>query len=98
METPYFSVGLNSLGRRTPAPGAEAYWRACLATSPGWLDDGRPAEARHNKGRLAQATGGGGGIGIYICRSHEEVVSQYSVASRQGKANFGDAGEGPAAF
>ena len=41
----------------------------------------------------SQATGGGGGIGIYICRSHEEVVSQYSVASRQGKANFGDAGE-----
>ncbi len=41
-----------------------------------------------------QATGGGGGIGIYICRSHEEVVSQYSVASRQGKANFGDAGAG----
>ncbi len=43
---------------------------------------------------MRQATGGGGGIGIYICRSHEEVVSQYSVASRQGKANFGDAGEG----
>jgi len=43
---------------------------------------------------VRQATGGGGGIGIYICRSHEEVVSQYSVASRQGKANFGDAGQG----
>ena len=41
---------------------------------------------------VLQATGGGGGIGIYICHSHEEVVSQYSVASRQGKANFGDAG------
>ena len=43
---------------------------------------------------VLQATGGGGGIGIYICRSHEEVVAQYSVASRQGKANFGDAGAG----
>lgn len=41
---------------------------------------------------LLKATGGGGGIGIYICQSHDEVVAQYSVASRQGKANFGDAG------
>lgn len=41
---------------------------------------------------LLKATGGGGGIGIYICNSHEEVVSQYAVAARQGQANFGDAG------
>jgi Carbamoyl-phosphate synthase L chain, ATP binding domain len=41
---------------------------------------------------LLKATGGGGGIGIYICRSVEDVLSQYEVASRQGKANFGDAG------
>ena len=44
---------------------------------------------------LLKATGGGGGIGIYICHSAEEVASQYEVAGRQGKANFGDAGAGP---
>ena len=41
---------------------------------------------------LHQATGGGGGIGIYICNSHDEVVDQFPVAARQGQANFGDSG------
>lgn len=41
---------------------------------------------------LLKATGGGGGIGIYICNSHDEVVSQFAVAARQGQANFGDSG------
>jgi urea carboxylase len=42
--------------------------------------------------RLTKATGGGGGIGIYICNSHDEVVSQFAVAARQGQASFGDSG------
>ncbi|KAK9817750.1 hypothetical protein WJX72_001615 [[Myrmecia] bisecta] len=41
---------------------------------------------------LLKATGGGGGIGIYICRDSEEVKRQYASASRQGQASFGDAG------
>lgn len=41
---------------------------------------------------LLKATGGGGGIGIYICNSHDEVVDMFPVAARQGQANFGDAG------
>ena len=36
--------------------------------------------------------GGGGGIGIHICRSEDEVVNNYASASRQGAAAFGDAG------
>lgn len=36
--------------------------------------------------------GGGGGIGIHICRTEEEVVTNYASASRQGAAAFGDAG------
>lgn len=41
---------------------------------------------------LLKATGGGGGIGIYICNSRDEVVEMFPVAARQGQANFGDAG------
>ncbi|KAI3425770.1 hypothetical protein D9Q98_007745 [Chlorella vulgaris] len=41
---------------------------------------------------LLKATGGGGGIGIHICRTEEEVVTNYASASRQGAAAFGDAG------
>jgi len=47
---------------------------------------------------LLKATGGGGGIGIYICTSHEEVVNQFAVAARQGQANFGDSGKRIAQF
>jgi hypothetical protein len=36
--------------------------------------------------------GGGGGIGIHICRTEEEVVTNFASAARQGAAAFGDAG------
>lgn len=39
---------------------------------------------------LLKATGGGGGIGIYICNSRSEVVEMFPVAARQGQANFGN--------
>lgn len=38
------------------------------------------------------AAGGGGGIGIHICRTEEEVESNFASAARQGAAAFGDAG------
>jgi urea carboxylase len=41
---------------------------------------------------LLKATGGGGGIGIHICRTEEEVVDKFQSAARQGAASFGDAG------
>ncbi|KAK9808039.1 hypothetical protein WJX73_007706 [Symbiochloris irregularis] len=41
---------------------------------------------------LLKATGGGGGIGIYICQDAAEVRKQFAAAGRQGKASFGDAG------
>ncbi|DBA70016.1 TPA: hypothetical protein ACH3X2_012365 [Trebouxia sp. C0005] len=41
---------------------------------------------------LLKATGGGGGIGIYICHSKDDLVKNFETAGRQGKANFGDAG------
>ena len=41
---------------------------------------------------LLKATGGGGGIGIHICRTEDEVVEKFQSAARQGAAAFGDAG------
>lgn len=41
---------------------------------------------------LLKATGGGGGIGIHICKSEEEVQEKFHSAARQGAASFGDAG------
>lgn len=41
---------------------------------------------------LLKATGGGGGIGIHICRTEDEVASNFASAARQGAAAFGDAG------
>ena len=41
---------------------------------------------------LLKATGGGGGIGIHICRSEDEVVEKFNSAARQGAAAFGDSG------
>lgn len=41
---------------------------------------------------LLKATGGGGGIGIHMCRTEEEVAQNFASAARQGAAAFGDAG------
>ncbi len=37
---------------------------------------------------LLKATGGGGGIGIYICRDAEEVRTQFAAAGRCGYEKF----------
>ena len=41
---------------------------------------------------LLKATGGGGGIGIHICRTEEDVEEKFRSAVRQGEAAFGDGG------
>lgn len=41
---------------------------------------------------LLKATGGGGGRGIFICRSADEVLSQFSVSQKQGEQFFGNSG------
>ena len=41
---------------------------------------------------LLKATGGGGGIGIHICRTEDDVVDKFNSAKRQGAAAFGDSG------
>lgn len=41
---------------------------------------------------LLKATGGGGGIGIHLCRTEAQVLESFASASRQGKSAFGDSG------
>ncbi|KAI8107592.1 hypothetical protein M9435_002620 [Picochlorum sp. BPE23] len=41
---------------------------------------------------LLKATGGGGGIGIHICWTEDDVTEKFKSAVRQGEAAFGDSG------
>lgn len=41
---------------------------------------------------LLKATGGGGGIGIHICWTEDDVAEKFKSAVRQGEAAFGDSG------
>lgn len=41
---------------------------------------------------LLKATGGGGGIGIHLCYTLDDVRTHYRSAARQGQAAFGNAG------
>jgi urea carboxylase len=41
---------------------------------------------------LIKATGGGGGRGIYICHSDDDVLSQFATSQKQGEAFFGNSG------
>ncbi|GLC49765.1 hypothetical protein PLESTB_000289100 [Pleodorina starrii] len=41
---------------------------------------------------LLKATGGGGGMGIFLCRSDADVERQFEMSRHQGQAFFGNAG------
>ncbi|KAG2435985.1 hypothetical protein HYH02_011698 [Chlamydomonas schloesseri] len=41
---------------------------------------------------LLKATGGGGGMGIFLCRSDADVAKQFEMSQHQGQAFFGNAG------
>eukprot|EP00878_Enallax_costatus_P006672 GHUV01006994.1.p1 GENE.GHUV01006994.1~~GHUV01006994.1.p1 ORF type:complete len:992 (+),score=332.89 GHUV01006994.1:1132-4107(+) len=41
---------------------------------------------------LLKATGGGGGRGIFLCYSKDEVLSQFHVSQKQGEQFFGNSG------
>lgn len=41
---------------------------------------------------LLKATGGGGGMGIYLCRSDSDVEEKFNTAGSQGQAFFGNSG------
>ena len=41
---------------------------------------------------MLKSTAGGGGIGMRLCRTPEELASSFEVVARLGRANFGDAG------
>lgn len=41
---------------------------------------------------LLKATGGGGGMGIYLCRTEQDVEEHFHTAASQAQAYFGIAG------
>lgn len=41
---------------------------------------------------LLKATGGGGGMGIFICHGPEDVNKQFDTSQHQGQAFFGNSG------
>ena len=41
---------------------------------------------------LLKATGGGGGMGIHLCHTLDEVASKFSTAAKQGETFFGNSG------
>lgn len=43
---------------------------------------------------LLKATGGGGGMGIYLCRTEQDVEDHFHTAANQAKAFFGIEGVG----
>lgn len=41
---------------------------------------------------LLKATGGGGGMGIFLCRGDEDVAKHFETSQHQGQAFFGNSG------
>jgi biotin carboxylase len=41
---------------------------------------------------LLKATGGGGGMGIFLCRSDDDVSQKFEMSQHQGQAFFGNSG------
>lgn len=41
---------------------------------------------------LLKATGGGGGMGIFICHSADDIRQHFETSQHQGKAFFGNSG------
>ena len=75
--------------RQLPA-GDGAGWQRAVQTP--WLAAEREPPAAFSSPSFTLPAGGGGGIGIHICRTEEEVAANFVSAARQGAAAFGDAG------
>lgn len=55
------------------------------------LDEAREAAARIGYPVMLKSTAGGGGIGMKLCASDEELVQNYAGVSRMASGNFSDA-------
>ena len=75
----------------------EVAWREDVPLLPGsgLLRDEAHAvseASRYGYPVMLKSTAGGGGIGMRICRSEEELVENYPAVARLGTANFGQSG------
>ena len=78
---PYFGVTLKCalLGE-----GSVEALKAVLSPAEPYMQVGYPI--------LLKATGGGGGMGIYICHNQQDVERQFEMSQKQGAAFFGNDG------
>ena len=75
----------------------EVAWREDVPLLPGsglLLDEAHAASEASRCGYpvMLKSPAGGGGIGMRICRSEEELVANYPAVARLGAANFGQSG------
>ena len=75
----------------------EVAWREDVPLLPGsglLLDEAHAASEASRCGYpvMLKSTAGGGGIGMRICRSEEELTENYPAVARLGAANFGQSG------
>lgn len=86
---------LRAFGLKHTARAIAAEQGVPMLEGTGLLDDLRAAldaAARIGYPVMLKSTAGGGGIGMRVCRSDDELTSQFDVVKRLGQNNFSDAG------
>ncbi|TDN69890.1 urea carboxylase [Paraburkholderia sp. BL10I2N1] len=86
---------LRAFGLKHTARSIAATQGVPMLEGTGLLDDIAAAlEAAERIGYpvMLKSTAGGGGIGMRVCRSVDELMSQFDVVKRLGQNNFSDAG------
>ncbi|SEK10540.1 urea carboxylase [Paraburkholderia diazotrophica] len=86
---------LRAFGLKHTARAIAAGQGVPMLEGTGLLDDLRAAfEAAERVGYpvMLKSTAGGGGIGMRVCRSAEELAAQFDIVKRLGQNNFSDAG------
>ncbi|MGH8779478.1 urea carboxylase [Paraburkholderia sp.] len=86
---------LRAFGLKHTARAIAAEQQLPLLEGTGLLDDvdaALEAGARIGYPVMLKSTAGGGGIGMRVCRSAEELATQFDVVKRLGQNNFSDAG------
>ncbi|MFL9876093.1 urea carboxylase [Paraburkholderia megapolitana] len=86
---------LRAFGLKHTARAIAAAEQIPMLEGTGLLDDldaALTAAARIGFPVMLKSTAGGGGIGMRVCRSAEELAAQFDVVKRLGQNNFSDAG------
>ncbi|MDR5745200.1 urea carboxylase [Caballeronia sp. LZ029] len=86
---------LRAFGLKHTARAIAAEEGVPMLEGTGLLDDiGAALEAAQRIGYpvMLKSTAGGGGIGMRVCRSADELAAQFDIVKRLGQNNFSDAG------